>query len=232
MKPRRAMTVVVVLLMGCTGDTIVRTAADNSESVQVSGTASVQVTPNVAATTIGVQTFEADAVVAVTVNNERVAAVITSLEGLGVLPQDLQTSGFSISPQRAYAEDRPDSITGFWVRNSISATVRDLTTVGAILQGAIEAGANEIHGLQFTVSNPDSIEDVARRLAVQDARRRAESLADAAGASVGRVLSLSESSVAVPSIFRGVAELDAAAVPVQPGEVDVTAFVTAVFALK
>ncbi len=86
--------------------------------------------------------------------------------------------------------------------------------------------------LQFTVSNPDSIEDVARRLAVQDARRRAESLADAAGASVGRVLSLSESSVAVPSIFRGVAELDAAAVPVQPGEVDVTAFVTAVFALK
>jgi uncharacterized protein YggE len=232
MKPRRAMTVVVVLLMGCTGDTIVRTAADNSESVQVSGTASVQVTPNVATTTIGVQTFEADAVVAVTVNNERVAAVITSLEGLGVLPQDLQTSGFSISPQRAYAEDRPDSITGFWVRNSISATLRDLTTVGAILQGAIEAGANEIHGLQFTVSNPDSIEDVARRLAVQDARRRAESLADAAGASVGRVLSLSESSVAVPSIFRGVAELDAAAVPVQPGEVDVTAFVTAVFALK
>ena len=117
------------------------------------------------------------------------------------------------------------------MRNSISATVRDLASVGAILQAAIDAGANEIYGLQFTVSNPDSLEDAVRRLAVADARHRVESLADAAGARVGRIISLSESAVSIPAYFRGSFEADAASVPVQPGEVEVNATVSAVFAL-
>lgn len=215
---------------GCAGDTIVRTEADTDDRVHVSGLAQLEATPDVATTTIGVQTFNADAVTAVTENNERVAAVISALQRLGIADQDMQTSGFSISPQRAYSEDRPDSITGFWVRNTLSATVRDLASVGAILQQAIDTGANEIHGLQFTVSNPDSLEDVARRLAVADARHRAETLAEAAGARVGRIISLSESSVSVPAYFRSVDAADAA-VPVQPGEVQITASVQAVFAL-
>ena len=177
MEKRHVLTMAAVAALlgaGCAGDTIVRTDTEAEDRVHVSGSASMAVTPNVATTTIGVQTLAPDAVEAVTANNEQVAAVIGGLEQLGVAEQDLQTSGFSISPQRAYSEDRPDSITGFWVRNTITATIRDLTNVGGILQGAIEAGANEIYGLRFTVSNPDSLEDVVRRLAVEDARRRAE----------------------------------------------------------
>ncbi len=144
----------------------------------------------------------------------------------------MQTSGFSIAPQRAYSEDRPDSITGFWVRNTISATVRDLATVGSILQEAINAGANEIYGLQFALSNPDSLKDIVRVLAVEDAHHRAEALAVAAGARLGRIISLSESSVSVPYYFRGALESDMAGVPVEPGEVEVAASVSAVYALE
>jgi uncharacterized protein YggE len=227
-----AAAAAAMLGLGCAGDTIVRSGADSENRIYVSGSAKLDVTPDVATSSIGVQTFEADAVTAVTTNNEQVAAVIASLKALGIAPADMQTNGFSISPQRAYAEDRPDSISGFWARNTISVTVRDLTSVGLVLQDAIAAGANEIYGLQFTVSNPDSIEDVARHLAVLDALRRAQALAEAAGARVGEVISLSESSVAVPSFFRGSIEGDALAVPVQPGEVQVTASVQAVFTLQ
>lgn len=219
-------------LSACQGDNILRTDSEAENRVHVSGSAQVMVTPDVAAASIGVQTFDADAVVAVTANNERTAAVLAVLEGLGVHKDDLQTSSFSISPQRAYREERPDSVTGFWVRNTISATVRSLDSIGAVLQDAIAAGANEIHGLQFTVSNPDSLEDVARALAVADARRRAEALAAAADASLGRIVSLSESAVSVPSYFRGASEADAVGVPVEPGQVEVSASVSAVFELK
>lgn len=218
-------------MAGCQADNILQTESGMDDRVHVSGSASVQVTPNVATATMGVQTFDADAVVAVTSNNERSAAVLNTLEGLGVDRKDLQTSNFSISPQRAFSEDRPDSIVGFWVRNTISATIRDLTVVGTVLQDAIGAGANEIHGLQFTVSNPDSVEDVARALAVVDARRRARALAEAAEAKLGRIISLSESSVSTPSYFRNADATDGA-VPIEPGQLEASAVVTAVFELK
>jgi uncharacterized protein YggE len=79
---------------GCQGKTIVRTEADSDNRVHVAGFASVEVTPDVATTTIGVHAFDGDAVLAVTQNNERVAAVINTLEGLGVAEKDMQTSGF------------------------------------------------------------------------------------------------------------------------------------------
>ncbi|MDA0336065.1 MAG: SIMPL domain-containing protein [bacterium] len=221
-----------LLGVGCQADTILRTESGADDRVSVSGSASLEATPDVATTTLGVQTFEADAVAAVTANNGRTAAVINALRGLGVRESDMQTSGFSIAPQRAYSEDRPDSITGFWVRNTIAATVRDLAIVGSILQEAINAGANEIHGLQFTLSNPDSLEDIVRVLAVEDAHHRAEALAEAAGARLGRIISLNESSASVPYYFRGALESDAAGVPVEPGEVEVSASVSAVYALE
>ena len=221
-----------LLGVGCQADTILRTESADDDRVTVSGSASIEARPDIATATIGVQTFEADAVIAVTANNERTVAVINALRSLGVMEPDMQTSGFSIAPQRAYSEDRPDSITGFWVRNTISATVRDLATVGSILQEAINAGANEIYGLQFALSNPDSLKDIVRVLAVEDAHHRAEALAVAAGARLGRIISLSESSVSVPYYFRGALESDMAGVPVEPGEVEVAASVSAVYALE
>lgn len=230
-----AALVAVGAVTGCGGDAVVRPEANAADDrIHVSGSASVEVAPDIASATIGVRNFDADAATAVTDNSIRVAAVIGAVRALGVAEQDLQTQNISVSPQRDYKEDRPDSITGFWVSNTVALTVRDVSLVGEVLQAAIEAGANEVYGLQFAISNPDSIQDVARELAVADARRRAEVLAAAAGVRVGQVISLSEGSVSIPPNYRGdyEAAADAGAVPIEAGEVTVTANVQMVFAIE
>ncbi len=224
-----------LLLLGCEGDTIL--SSDDTimgeNRIQVTGTAQIAVEPDIATTQVGVQTFDGNAVEAVTLNNTNTAAVLAAFEALGIVPQDLQTRSFSISPQRAYAEDRPDSISGYWVSNTVDVTLRDLTKVGEVLQVAVDAGANSIYGLQFSVANPDSVEDLARTKAVEDARRRADTLAAAAGVSVGDVVSLRESSISVPYYFRGSLESDASSsVPVETGDVEVSATVAAVFSIR
>ena len=128
----------------------------------------------------------------------------------------------------------PDSIIGFWVSNTVNMTLRDLTQVGQMLQAAVDAGANSIYGLQFTVADPDSVEDLARTRAVEDARRRAETLAAAAGVEVGGVVSLRESSLSVPYFFRGDAAESYASsgIPIELGNVEVSATVEAVFEIR
>lgn len=230
-----ALSVATFFSLGCEGDKIF--SGDDSitgeDRIHVTGTAQVSVESDIATTQVGVQTFSGDAVEAVTLNNTSTAAVLAAFEALGVAEEDLQTRSFSISPQRAFAEDRPDSIIGFWVSNTVEITLRDLTKVGQMLQVAVDAGANSIFGLQFSVANPDSVEDLARTKAVEDARRRAETLATAAGVEVGGVVSLRESSISVPYYFRGGLEADAgAAVPIEPGSVEVSATVEVVFEIR
>ncbi len=238
---RRSKHVTLLLLTalfmwGCDGDTVF--SPDDSvvgeDRIEVIGNATVAVEPDIASAQVGVQTFAGDAVEAVTLNNTNTDAVLAALEALGIDGQDLQTRSFSISPQRAFQEDRPDSIIGFWVSNTVDMTLRDLTQVGQMLQAAVDAGANSIYGLQFTVADPDSVEDLARTRAVEDARRRAETLAAAAGVEVGGVVSLRESSLSVPYFFRGdAAESNASfGIPIEPGNVEVSATVEAVFEIR
>ncbi|MBT3346083.1 MAG: SIMPL domain-containing protein [Gemmatimonadetes bacterium] len=229
-----AICVSALFLFGCEGDTILSPDGTiaGEDRIQVTGTAQVAVEPDIATTQVGVQTFDADAVEAVTLNNLNTAAVLAAFEALGIAEQDLQTRSFSISPQRAYAEDRPDSIVGYWVNNTVGITLRDLTKVGEMLQVAVDAGANSIYGLQFGVANPDSVGDLARAKAVEDARRRADTLAEAAGVSVGDVVSLREGSISVP-YYRGALESDASSsVPIETGSVEVSATVEAVFSIR
>ena len=117
---------------------------------------------------------------------------------------------------------RADSIVGYWVNNSLSITIRQLDTAGQVLQAAIEAGANSISGLTFTLGDPEPVKDSARALAVADARNRADVLADAAGVRVGKVLAIREVSLSLPPIFRGGAADEAASgqVPVEPFRTD------------
>ena len=83
----------------------------------------------------------------------------------------------------------------FAVRNLVLVTIRDLERAGQILDGIIDAGANEVRGIRFILEDDRAPKDRARELASLDARHRAEQLARLQGASLGRVLRISESGV-------------------------------------
>ena len=221
-----------LFLSACEDQTIIM-PSDQQNQIYVSGTATIKATPDIATIQIGVQTFHKDVEEAVAKNNEDAEDIIAALRREGVAEKDIQTSRFNIYPQRDYVNNRPDRIIGFQVDNTVSATVRDLDTIGQVLQAAIDAGANNINGLNFSVDDPIPLRDEARAEAIKDARRRADVMAEAAGIQVGKVISITETSYPGPVIARESYDKAAFAedVPIQPGELELTLQVQVVFAI-
>ena len=158
-------------------------------------------------------------------------AVLAAIRGAGVADADVQTAGLDLSPSWEHDGNRMVR-TGFTVTNRIGVTVRDLEIVGRVLDAGLEAGATGLDGVTFALADPRGPEMEARRAAVEDARARAETIAAAAGGTLGALRSVAEGVEAGPSP-RPIAKLaafaaaDSAATPVLPGVVEVAVSVTA-----
>lgn len=205
------------------------TAADPPRTVNVSGTGVVNAEPDIAVVTLGVETQAEEAAAALTQNSEQVQALLDTLTGADVAEEDIQTQTVRLQPQYAQpadpnqpqTSDQPTTpaIIGYVATNTVEVRVRDLSTVGELLDATVQAGANQIQGIRFELSDPTAVLDQARAAAWQDARRKAEQLVALADATLGSVLTISEfSQTPIPlaqdaTTFRS-AE---ATVPVQPG---------------
>ena len=204
-------------------------------TISVSGSGEVSMRPDTANITAGVLTEGEDAKAALRANSETVAKIFAALKDAGIEGRDMQTSNFGISPRY----DRPDRnqpprLTGYRVSNQVSVRVRDLESLGVLLDALAVAGANQMNGIRFYVEDSTQQTDEARRRAVADARRKAELYAVAAGAELGGVLSISESGGRPPQpVFRAMAVAeDAKSVPVAPGEQTISASVSITYRLK
>lgn len=199
--------------------------------VTVVGQGEVKGRPDTATVQIGVETEAATAKDALAQNTTQAQAVQANLKDLGIAEKDLQTSNFSIYP--TYGNDGRQ-VTGYHVSNSVSVTIRNLDQAGTLLDRVVQAGANSVTGISFSVENPQSLLGQAREAAIQDARARATQLAQTAGASVGEVLVITENVGSPPPVMleRAAVAQGGAPVPVQPGEQSFTASVQVTFALK
>jgi uncharacterized protein YggE len=156
-------------------------------------------------------------------------AVIDALTAAGVDQKDVQTSSYYVSVVQNY-DDRgnPSDVSNFQVQNMVNVVVRDIDTVGPILDSAVAAGANTVYGVNFYLDDSSAASTQARALAVQDAQKRAEELATAAGMTLGPVVSITEGYSSGPVYGKGggaMAAESAAPAPIQVGtttiEVDV-----------
>jgi len=220
----------LVALAACERETVIMPDSEDNR-IHVTGMATVTTSPDIAITQIGVQTFNKEVEPAVDENNRKTDAVIAALRSQGVADKDIRTTSFNIYPQRDYKENTYE-VVGYQVNNTVSATLRDLDSVGKTLQLTIAAGANNISGISFTLDDPEPFRDEARTKAVEDARRRAEGMAEAAGIELGKVISISESSYSGYVVARGESYDVAMAkeeVPIEPGELELTVQVSMVF---
>jgi uncharacterized protein YggE len=163
-------------------------------------------------------------------------AIRESLADSGVEESDIQTQYFSIQPQYDFSENGPPEITGFIVSNIVVVKVREIDNVSVVLDDAVAAGGDSVrvNNVAFTVDDPEQYFSEARRLAVADARARADELASEAGVSVGQVRSISEfggvNEPPIPFIERSAADAQGGvATPFTPGEAEVTLSVSVVF---
>jgi len=212
------------------GSTLLSGFSGATRHLDVNASGAVSAAPDQATIQLGVTSQAASAAAALTQNSTDTAAVIASVVALGVAEKDIQTSNFSVYPTYDTTGTR---ITGYQVNNSVTVTIRDLVKAGPLLDQVVQAGANNITGLNFSISDTSALVEEARTRAFDAAKAKAESMAKAAGVELGEILSVTESSQNPQVYPMAKVAMDAVAgAPIQAGTQDVTVDVSIVYALR
>ncbi len=169
------------------------TPVTSVRTITVVGEGKVTIKPDTARANIGVEVIKPTVKEASAENKTVIASVLDALKAQGIAEKDIQTSGFSIYAER-YNQDGsgPSDQIRYHVSNNVMVVIRNLDKVGDVLDAAIEAGANNIYGVDFSLSDPTKLESDTRAKAIADAKAKAEDLAKLTGVTVGNVVSISE----------------------------------------
>jgi uncharacterized protein YggE len=204
-------------------------------AISVTGEANVSVAPDQAQIDGGVTSDAKTAREASDANNAAMGKVLLALKGAGIEEKDYQTSRLSLQPQYATSTKVPERAVGivsFRASNRVTVKIRDVTKVANVIDVLVGAGANEIGGINFSVTQPSKALDEAREKAIADARRKAEIYAKAAGVTLGEPISISEEGAPAPVFRSKVAAPMAAGAPVAQGEETLSVTVGVSWAIK
>ena len=209
-------------------------AVADGATITVTGSASVTLKADFAQVSVGVSTQAETVQKASEENNAAIFTVIEALKEAGIAEEDIATSNYSVHAEYDYSSFGGQKLTGYNVTNQLTVIIRDMEHIGATLDKATAAGANNIYNIQFLSTKADEAQDEATVYAVQDAMRRAKLLADAADLTLGGIVSISDSSSGwVVSTRTYASKLDAVAGnSILPDDTSVSASVTIVFELK
>ncbi len=210
-------------------------AQENERRLTLSGVGEVFVAPDMATVSLGVSSSDKKASEAMRINSAAMTGIFEHLKQAGVEPRDIQTAQLSLNPrwEQKRSNNNPPHIIGYDALNTLTVRVRNLGLVGSVLDVLTQAGANRINHISFGIQKPRPHKDEARRLAVADARAKAELYAQAADVELGQIVQITES-VGNPQP-RAMARMEmvaASAVPVAAGELGLRAVVTIVFELN
>lgn len=225
----------LVLASACF-ETSVDEAGSEPRSISVTGTGEIQAEPDIATVSTGVEVQAATVAEARAGAAEAAGAVIAALRANGVDDSDIRTVDFAIRPMYDYSGDTP-RIVGYVVSNNVLVTVRDVEGVGALIDAVAGAGGNAVrfNGISFSHADPAALTEQARALAIEDARAKAEQLAELTGVTLGSVLGVVETSWTAPLVGPARAEFamaDSAGTSIQPGTSAVTVTVQAVWEIE
>jgi uncharacterized protein len=205
-------------------------------AISVTGEANVSVAPDQAQIDGGVTSDAKTAREASDANNAAMGKVLLALKGAGIDEKDYQTSRLSLQPQFATSPrtaERTAGIVSFRASNRVTVKIRDVTKVANVIDVLVSAGANDIGGISFTVTQASKHLDEAREKAIADARRKAEIYAKAVGVALGEPISVEEGGGPPGPLFRGkVAAPMAAGAPVAQGEETLSVTVNVSWAIK
>ena len=202
-------------------------AADEAEEgITVTAVGSVKAVPDRAELSFGVTTDGTTAKEASAANARRMTELIDALKAAGVRTEDIRTQNVSVSRRHSPTGEQ---LPGFTAENSVSVKVAS-DRAGAIVDLAVASGATNASGPSFDVSDREALYRDALRLAVREARKKAEAIAGAGGVSVGDVTRVVEGGSEGPTMYLATADR-AQATPVEPGQEEIQATLTVTFAV-
>ena len=214
-------------------------------TLTVSATGTLQLAPDTAVVTLGMETVGKSLVDTQQQNAAAMQKVTERLLQSGIEKERIQTSSFTVAPQykpqpsRRSGEVVPTEpeIIGYTVSNMMMVEVRDLEKVGKVIDGALSAGANRFHGLHWALRDEHQPRLRALKLAAAKAREKAQALGEALEVKLVRIITANEGGTQViaprPFMARAMgAALADTAVPISPGEIKVEASVTLIYEIK
>ena len=211
----------------------VSTTTPNVRTLSSSGHGEIYIAPDIAYINIGVHTEADDVSTALLDNNTQAQQVSDALQALGVDVKDIQTTSFNVYPMSDYGTDGKVSRKYYAVDNTVYITVRDLSSLGKLLDAVVRSGANTINGISFDIKDKDSATAKARDMAIEKAISEAQSIATAAGVKLGDLQSVSISTTGTPAAVYdakggGGAVSNTSTVPVSAGQlvISVDAYMT------
>ena len=199
--------------------------------ITVNGEAMTTAAPDRVTMRLGVSTQGKTAREASEANAKIMTMVIAAIKAAGADERDIQTTRLSLQPAFEQKPNGPPHLTGFRASNDVTVKLNDVDKLAGLIDRAVAAGANEMSGIEFGISEQSKRLDEARAQAIGDARRKAEIYAKAAGVVVGRPVSITESSATPPPRPMSAAAFRAAPTPVAAGELALQATVSVSFEL-
>jgi uncharacterized protein YggE len=208
---------------------------DQLPLLSVTGSSEVRVAPDQASVTVGVLAQASKAQDAQEQANQIAQRFLDAVAKLGIQKKDIQTSQLSLSP--VYENPKPGEaprISGYRAENSLGVRLDDFKLIGPVIDAGVASGANNIQGVSFSVKDDIEARLRALTLAAAEAKRKAETMAQALGITLDGVFDVVESGAQVmPNYYdgRGMAAMKAAT-PVEPGQISVNAMMTVRYAIK
>jgi len=202
-------------------------------ALTLAATGEVRLAPDMAVVTFAVVSEAETAREAMARNASSMSAVFSALRRTGVEERHIQTTGLNLQAQFDYVENQSPKLRGYQVSNRVTVRVMDLTRVGTSIDAVVAAGVNEIEGVSFGLSDPQTAENEARRLAVRALQAKAGLYADSLGVTLGGIRSLNEGGGYTPQppmpMFSLRSTAMAESMPVAGGELSVRINVTGVY---
>lgn len=172
---------------------ITNVTSNKSDAFTITGTGTVSVKPDIATVSVGVQATGTTTKEVQDNLNKNINAVSAAVKKLGVDEKDIKTSNYNMYPNYDYSSNR-QKIIGYNASSNLTIKVRDIEKANSVVDAATTAGANIVGGISFDVDDKTKSEDEARKLAVADAKAKAEQAAKTAGFTLGKIINYQESS--------------------------------------
>jgi uncharacterized protein YggE len=201
-------------------------AAAEEGGITVQGTASVASVPDRAELSFGVESQGQTAKAALAANAAEMRRVLAALRAAGAA--DLKTQYVSLSPRLG----EQNEVQAYVATNSVSATIKQLARAGAVIDAAVDAGANQVYGPTLSRGDQSDLYAQALKAAVGNARASAQALAAAANVSLGRVTAIVEGGGAPAPMPLAAAKVEDTSTPIEAGSQQVTATVTVTFSVS
>lgn len=208
------------------------------QGIWVNGQGKVTAVPDIATLRLGIQAQAASVADAQAQAASAMDKVMTALTSNGVAKKDIQTQNFNITKLTRYdAKTQTEVVIGYQVTNTVTAKIRDIAKAGVIIDDVAAAGGDltRIDGINFSIEDPSAYYIEARKLAVADAKAKANQLADLAGVTLGNATYITESSFSPPiasPVFLEAKAMGAPPTPISPGEAEINTTVQITFAIK